>query len=115
MSNEDQIRSRLRAVQSVCKDGRIESRLGSSYPEPDYDAFVTSYYDQLQIDSTSRGKKGEDDLEIIRDFLSHAVEDVRGLLAENERLRLKLKRAGKRVGKLVRLQNLQSEVLGDDQ
>jgi len=93
--------NRVNVVRSIYKDGRIDARRGSSYPDPGYDEFVTVYDDQLVIKVKSRGKTGEEEVERVRDFVEHAIHDIESLLAENARLRLKLKRAGKRVSALV--------------
>ena len=96
-----QIGARISAVRSIYKDGRIDARRGCSYPEPDFDEFVTVYDDQVVIRVTSRGKVGDAEVEVVRDFVDHALADMESLLAENARLRLKLTRAAKRVGGMV--------------
>lgn len=99
--NADQISARISAVRSIYKDGRIDARRGSSYPEPEFDDFTTVYDDQLVIRVASRGKAGDEEVEVIRDFVDHALDDIERLLAENARLHAKLKRAAKRVGGMV--------------
>ena len=95
------ITQRISAVRSIYKDGRIDTRRGSSYPEPGYDDFVTVYDDQVVIRVQSGGKAGDEEVGVVRDFVDHALEDIERLLAENARLRVKLQRAAKRVGGMV--------------
>ena len=95
------ISQRLSAVRAIYKDGRIDTRRASSFPEPGYDEFVTGYDDQVVIRVKSSGKAGDEEVEVVRDFVDHALADMERLLAENARLRLKLGRAAKRVAVMV--------------
>ena len=97
----DQIERRLNAVRAIYKDGRLDTRRASSYPEPDFDDFSTVYDDQVVIRVKSGGKAGDEEVEVVRDFVDHALDDMERLLAENARLRVKLQRAAKRVAVMV--------------